>query len=75
VRAPDLGLDAVVRPAVLDQEMTDRFAPDQSYWEGSCLVQGALHGAPIAGMAYTELVGYGARSPSPTALRSGAATP
>jgi predicted secreted hydrolase len=59
VRAPDVGLDLTVRPDVLDQELADRFAPDQSYWEGSCTVSGRLHGTTIAGQAYTELVGYG----------------
>ncbi|GAC1398018.1 MAG: lipocalin-like domain-containing protein [Chloroflexota bacterium] len=59
VRAPDLGLDVVVRPTVQRQEMTDRFAPDQSYWEGSCTVEGTQRGRPVSGWAYTELAGYG----------------
>jgi predicted secreted hydrolase len=67
LRDPDLGLDVVVRPAVLGQEMTDRFAPDQSYWEGSCIVSGTLRGRPITGRAYTELAGYGAPNSAATA--------
>ncbi len=56
---PDLGLDVIVRPTVADQEMVDRFTPDQSYWEGSCTVTGTIHGKAIHGLSYTELVGYG----------------
>ncbi len=59
VRAADVGLDLVVRPNVVDQEMADRFTPEQSYWEGSCRVGGRLRGTPISGQAYTELAGYG----------------
>lgn len=60
VRVPALKLDVVVTPTVAGQEMVNTFAKQQSYWEGSCTVRGTLAGKPISGLAYTELVGYGA---------------
>jgi hypothetical protein len=44
------------------QEVVDPLGFGPSYWEGSCLVVGTLHGKPIAGRSYTELVGYGNRT-------------
>jgi len=62
VVVPGIKLDVRVQPTVADQEIRERFAPETSYWEGSCSVTGTLRGQVISGMAYTELVGYGARS-------------
>jgi len=62
VVVPGIKLDVRVQPTVADQEIRERFAPETSYWEGSCSVTGTLRGQVISGMAYTELVGYGART-------------
>jgi predicted secreted hydrolase len=59
---PALGLDAQVTPTMAAQEIVDPLGFGPSYWEGSCLVAGTLHGKPITGRAYTELVGYGKTS-------------
>ena len=70
VVVPEIGLDVRVHPTVADQEIRERFAPDTSYWEGSGTVAGTMSGHTISGMAYTELVGYGAPS-APSVPRSG----
>jgi len=62
VVVPGIKLAITVLPTVPDQEIRERFVPETSYWEGSCTVTGTLRGQAITGMAYTELVGYGARS-------------
>lgn len=62
VVVPSLGLDATVLPTIAQQEMVDPFNLAPTYWEGSCTLVGTLHGAPISGNAYTELVGYAQRS-------------
>ncbi len=59
---PALGLDAQVTPVMAGQEVVDPLGLGSTYWEGSCVVSGTLRGKPIAGRAYTELVGYGKRS-------------
>jgi predicted secreted hydrolase len=62
VRVPSLKLDVVVRATVPGQEMVDRFFSSGAYWEGSGLARGSLGGKSIAGLAYTELAGYGQES-------------
>ncbi|HWE62813.1 MAG TPA: lipocalin-like domain-containing protein [Chloroflexota bacterium] len=59
VQVPVIGLDGIVLPTVPDQEMVDRSFEHVSYWEGSGRLTGTLSGAPITGLTYTELVGYG----------------
>jgi predicted secreted hydrolase len=62
VRVPAIGLDAQVLPTVPNQEMVDPLSIGPTYWEGSGRLTGTLHGKPITGLTYTELVGYGKRS-------------
>jgi predicted secreted hydrolase len=59
IQVPAVGLDAQVLPTIPDQEVVDPLSFGPTYWEGSCRVTGTLHGKPITGLAYTELVGYG----------------
>lgn len=59
ISVPAIGLQARVTPAVAGQEMVDRTHIVAPYWEGSCRLVGTLHGKPIMGDVYTELVGYG----------------
>lgn len=61
IAVPRLGLEAQVQPTVAGQEIVNPLFLGPTYWEGSCRVTGTLHGTPITGMAYTELVGYGGR--------------
>jgi predicted secreted hydrolase len=58
ISVPAIGLEAVVTPTMAGQEVVDPLSFGPTYWEGSCLVRGTLRGKPIAGRAYTELVGY-----------------
>jgi predicted secreted hydrolase len=62
VKVPAIGLDAEVLPTVPNQEMVDPLSLGPTYWEGSGRLTGTLHGKPITGLTYTELVGYGKRS-------------
>jgi predicted secreted hydrolase len=48
----------VIRPTVLDQEMTVPGEQRASYWEGSGHVSGTFEGHPVTGNSYTELTGY-----------------
>jgi predicted secreted hydrolase len=61
IQVPAIGLDAQVRSTMPNQEMVDPITLGGGYWEGSCTVTGTLRGKRITGLAYTELVGYGAR--------------
>ena len=62
VQVPEIGLDATVIPSLPDQEMVDPLGIGPTYWEGSGMLRGTMHGKPISGLTYTELVGYGQRS-------------
>lgn len=62
VKVPAIGLDAEVLPTVPNQEVVDPLSLGPTYWEGSGRLTGTLHGKPITGLTYTELVGYGKRS-------------
>jgi predicted secreted hydrolase len=50
-----------VRPLLKNQEMYDRLAPPESYWEGACSVTGVFLGKRVSGHAYMELVGASGR--------------
>jgi predicted secreted hydrolase len=55
LEVPEAGIDLVVRPLLVDQEM--RLAV--VYWEGAVSLAGTAAGAPITGEGYLELTGYG----------------
>ncbi|MEZ4620353.1 MAG: lipocalin-like domain-containing protein [Caldilineaceae bacterium] len=52
---PDRKLVLTINPLVLDQEMKVSFI----YWEGAVTVEGTAAGAPVQGVGYVELTGYG----------------
>jgi len=52
---PDEELVLEIEPKVADQEMNLSFR----YWEGAVWVRGTSGGAPIEGVGYVELTGYG----------------
>lgn len=54
---PSLGMRFTVRPEFPRQEMRT-FGPMQAIWEGACTVEAEVNGKPVAGLGYTELVGY-----------------
>jgi predicted secreted hydrolase len=55
VRVPSAGIDLMLAPTVLDQELA-LTSSGVSYWEGSVDIRNAS-GAP-AGVGYVELTGY-----------------
>lgn len=57
VTVPALGAHLTVRPLLKNQEMYDRLATAESYWEGACSVTGTFMGKSVSGRAYMELVG------------------
>lgn len=57
VRVPARGLDVVVRPALLDQEMDSRPSTGIAYWEGAVSVEAARDGREV-GRGYVELTNY-----------------
>jgi predicted secreted hydrolase len=57
VSIPALNAHLTVSPLIRNQEMYDRLAPPESYWEGACSVTGTFMGKHVAGHAYMELVG------------------
>lgn len=54
LRVPIAGLDLVVTPLLLDQELDVAVR----YWEGAVRVEGQAEGRPVGGGGYVELVGY-----------------
>ncbi len=58
VELPRFDLRLTVEPLVADQEMEVSFV----YWEGAVAIDGTLAGAPITGVGYVELTGYGQSS-------------
>jgi predicted secreted hydrolase len=53
-RAPKLGLDLVLTPRVVDQELRVTVR----YWEGAVRVTGTRSGAPVGGAGFVEMTGY-----------------
>ena len=58
VELPRFDLSLTVKPLVADQEMEVSFV----YWEGAVAIDGTLANAPITGVGYVELTGYGQSS-------------
>jgi predicted secreted hydrolase len=58
VELPAVALTLTLEPLVRDQEMDVSFV----YWEGAVAVVGSLAGAPVQGVGYVELTGYGQAS-------------
>lgn len=56
VRIPSAGIDAILTPTVLDQELADP-TTRISYWEGAVDVRDAHSGRSL-GVGYVELTGY-----------------
>jgi len=56
---PSLGLSVVITPVLRNAEFAaaDRNVP--AYWEGEVTVVGVERGAPMSGLGFVELVGYG----------------
>ncbi len=56
---PRLGLSVLIRPVLPNAEfvVSDRNVPP--YWEGEVAVSGSGRGAPMSGLGFVELVGYG----------------
>ena len=57
VTIPAIKANLTVVPLLKNQEVYDRLAPPESYWEGACRVSGTFMGKPVTGHAYIELVG------------------
>ena len=55
---PPLKLKLQVKPILDDQEMILKQFQEMAYWEGSCHIQGKIHGKNTKGYGYTELTGY-----------------
>ncbi|GAB0057076.1 hypothetical protein SIID45300_01397 [Candidatus Magnetaquicoccaceae bacterium FCR-1] len=60
IELPEHDLAFEVTPRLVDQELTDAAL---HYWEGAVTVRGRSKGAPIAGVGYVELTGYGPATP------------
>ncbi|MCH7984394.1 MAG: hypothetical protein IIC28_10550 [Chloroflexi bacterium] len=65
VEVDSLGLELVLDPVVLDQEIQDGLPVGSAYWEGKVRVSGAQSGRPVTGDAYVELSGYADPEPIP----------
>jgi predicted secreted hydrolase len=57
---PEEGLELVVTPVLEDQEFDSRRTTLNVYWEGAVDVHGTHQAAPVRGLGYVELTGYGA---------------
>jgi predicted secreted hydrolase len=55
---PGHAADLTVTPAMADQELNLSKMGKLSYWEGACTITGAISGAGVKGVGYTELTGY-----------------
>lgn len=55
VLIPAYDLDLTITPILRDQEMQVTYR----YWEGAVTAEGTLAGAPLSGVGYVELTGYG----------------
>ena len=53
-----LGLDLVLVPVAIDQEMQVGLPVGSAYWEGKAWVEGRQNAQSISGNAYVELSGY-----------------
>jgi predicted secreted hydrolase len=53
-RAPELGLDLLLTPRVVDQELR----VSVRYWEGAVHIEGSRAGAAIRGAGFVEMTGY-----------------
>jgi len=53
ISVPSQGLELQVTPLIRDQEFVAIGTTGNSYWEGTCLVEGTM-----AGRAYVEMTGY-----------------
>jgi predicted secreted hydrolase len=53
IRIPGEGLDLKIKPLLEDQEFVATHSTGNSYWEGTCKVEG-----PATGRAYVEMTGY-----------------
>jgi predicted secreted hydrolase len=60
VNVPSRHLALVIKPDMLNQELTKQGGCDVTYWEGTCTVSGTADGKPINGQAYVEMTGYAA---------------
>jgi predicted secreted hydrolase len=65
LRVPIAGLDLVVTPLLLDQELDVAVR----YWEGAVRVEGQAEGRPVGGGGYVELVGYARAEGATEAVR------
>lgn len=55
VEIPGFAIALTVEPLIEDQEMEASFV----YWEGAATIEGTVAGAPVQGVGYVELTGYG----------------
>jgi predicted secreted hydrolase len=65
ITVPRFGVDVLVNPVLIDQELDTRGTTMIVYWEGSCTVKGCSNGESVDGNAYVELVGYDRSHESP----------
>jgi len=61
ITVPGEDLTLVVAPAMPDQELDTTATTGVIYWEGEVTVAGDRGGAPLSGLGYIELTGYGDR--------------
>ncbi len=62
VSLPREGLILALVPTLPEQELDTTATTGVIYWEGEVTVEGERDEAPIAGLGYVELTGYGERS-------------
>ncbi len=58
VSVPSAGLDLVLSPNLLDQELVTGRSTAITYWEGSVTVTGSSNRKPVRGQGYVEMTGY-----------------
>ncbi len=61
ITIPNEYLTLEIAPAMPDQELDTTASTGVIYWEGEVTVEGDRGGAPLSGLGYVELTGYGVR--------------
>ena len=52
------GINIIITPDIINQEITTAFPPQTIYWEGSSSYKGSVRNQSTTGKSYVELVGY-----------------
>jgi predicted secreted hydrolase len=59
VTIPSMAMDLEIKTPLASQELTSASGVGPSYWEGAIDITGTRNAAPIKGVGYLEMTGYG----------------